>query len=240
MELHAGVMGGHPAVDKAHSRLKERFYWLGYWKDVQLYCQACTSCATRKTPAPKCRASLQPIHAGQPLEVVVMNLTGPFPESPSGNCYILVVGDYFTKWMEAYAVPDQEATTIAQNLVDEFFCSFFVPSRLHSDQGKQFKVISAICQLLQIAKSRTIPYHPQSDGLVERFNRTLTDMLVTTAKEHPFEWERHLQKVCFAYNTSVHASTGQNFFLMFWATTTAAFGLSFQNRCEYTDDNSIV
>ncbi len=107
--------------------------------------------------------------------------------------------------MEAYAVPDQEATTIAQKLVDEFFCRFSVPSCLHSDKGKQFesKVISAICQLLQIDKSRTTPYHPQSDGLEERFNCTLTDMLATTAKEHPFEWERHLQKtdlqLCIQY-----------------------------------------
>ena len=99
MELHSGAMGGHLAVDKTHSRLKERFYWPGYWKDVQLCCQACTSCATRKTPAPKRKAPMQPIWAGYPLEIVAMDLTGPFPESPSGNRYILVVGDYFTKWM---------------------------------------------------------------------------------------------------------------------------------------------
>ena len=95
---------------------KERFYWPGYWKDVQLYCQACTCCATRKTLASKRRAPLQPIHAGHPLELVAMDLTGPFPEGPSGNCYLLIVGDYFTKWMEAYAMPDQEATTVAQKL----------------------------------------------------------------------------------------------------------------------------
>lgn len=99
------------------------------------------------------------------------------------------------------------------------FCCFFVPSRLHSDQEKKFesKVISAICQLLQMDKSRTIyPIPPTLVRLAEQFNRMLTDMLVTTAKKHPFEWERHLQKVCFAYNTSVHASTGQPpFFLMF-------------------------
>ena len=147
-----------------------------------------------------------------------MDITGPFPESPEGNRYILVVGDYFTKWMEAYALPDQEATTVAKKLVDEFFCRFSVPEQLHSDQGKQFesKLISAICQLLQVKKSRTTPYHPQSDGLIERFNRTLTNMLASTVKENPFEWEKHLRKVCLAYNTSVHATTGHSpFFLMF-------------------------
>ena len=95
--------------------------------------------------------------------------------------------------MEAYAVPDQEATTIAQKLVDEFFCRFSVPSRLHSDQGKQFesKVISAICQLLQIDKSRTTPYHPQSDGIVERFNRMLTDIL--------FRWGSYVTDLSYYY-----------------------------------------
>ena len=90
--------------------------------------------------------------------------------------------------MEAYALPDQEATTVAQKLVDEFFCRFSVPEQLHSDQGKQFesKLISTIChQLLQVKKSRTTPYHPQSDSLVERFNGTLMNMLASTAKEIP-------------------------------------------------------
>lgn len=103
MDLHNGAIGRHLVVDKqdTYSRLKERFYWPGYWKDVQLYCHACTPRATQTTPAPKRRAPLQPIHAGHPLEIVAMDLTGPFPESPSGNRYILVVGNYFTKWMEA-------------------------------------------------------------------------------------------------------------------------------------------
>lgn len=117
-----------------------------------------------------------------------------------------------------YALPDQEATKVAQKLVDEFFCRFSVPNQLHSDQGKQFEsnLISSICKLSQLKKLPTTPYHTQSDGLVERFNRTLTNILASTAKEHPFKWESHLKKVCFAYNTSVHASTGHTpFFLMF-------------------------
>ena len=200
---------------------------------MRLHCEACTSCANRKTLAPKKRAPLQPIQAGHPLEIVAMDLTGSFPECPEGNRYILVVSDYFTKWMEAYTLPDQEATTVAQKLVDEFFCRFSVPEQLHSDQGKQFesKLISTICQLLQVKKSRTIPYHPQSNGLVERFNRTLTNMLASTAKENPFEWESHLRKVCLAYNTSIHATTGHTpFFLMFWKTSSAASGSGVQDR----------
>ena len=89
MELHAGAMGGHLVVDKTHSGLKEQFYWPGYWKDVQLYGQAYTSCATQKTPTTKSRAPLRPICACHPLEIVVMELTGPFCEGPDGSHYIL-------------------------------------------------------------------------------------------------------------------------------------------------------
>ena len=107
---------------------------------------------------------------------------------------------------------------MATKLVDEVFCRFSMPEQLHSDQGKQFesKVIEEICKLLHIRKSRTTPYHPQSDGLVERFNRTLLSMLACCVEKHPFQWEEQLRKVCFAYNTSVHSTTGYTpFYLMF-------------------------
>ena len=95
---------------------------------------------------------------------------------------------------------------------------FGVPCQLHSDQGPQFesKLIAEVCKLLGIQKSRTTPYHPQCDGMVERFNRTLLNMLATHCKNNPWNWEEHLQKVCFAYNTSIHTSTGYSpYYLMF-------------------------
>jgi hypothetical protein len=215
-QLHDAPLGGHLGADKTHSKLKQRFYWPGYWNDVKMYCLSCQSCATRKAPTHHRKAPLQPIVAGYPLEIVAVDITGPFPETEKQNRYILVVGDYFSKWTEAYAIPNQEATTVAQKLVNEFFCRFSIPLQLHSDQGRQFesKLIQAICQILKIHKTRTTPYHPQSDGQVERFNRTMTDLLAIASKDHPFEWEE--PKICLAYNTSVHKSTGFTpFSLMF-------------------------
>lgn len=103
--------------------------------------------------------------------------------------YILVVGDYFTRWMEAYPIPNQEATTVAKKLTDEFFFRFSPPEQLHSDQGRQFEsqLIAEICKLLGIKKTHTTAYHPQSDGLVERFNRTLLGMLSTATRDNPFD-----------------------------------------------------
>ena len=156
--------------------------------------------------------------AGYPMQIVATDLVGPLPESESGNRYILVVADYFTRWVEAFPLPNQEAETVATKLVDEVFLRFSIPEQLHSDQGRQFEshLIKEICKLLRVNKTRTTPYHPQGDGLVERFNRTLLNMLAICAKDHPFEWEYHIRKVCMAYNSSVHSSTGYTpFYLMF-------------------------
>ena len=217
-ELHSGVVIGHLGEEKMLRQLKERFYWPGMYEDVKNWCQTCPTCVTKKSPVPKGRAPMQTVQAGYPMQVIAVDITGPFPESEAGNTYVLVVGDYFTKWMEAFPIPDQEATTVAAKLVDEVYCRFSPPEQLHSDQGRQFEsnLITETCKILRISKSRTTPYHPQSDGLVERFNRTLKHMLSTTLQDHPFDWENRLRKVCMAYNTSVQSSTGYTpFYLMF-------------------------
>jgi len=110
----------------------------------------------------------------------------------------MVVGDYFSCWMEAFPIPNQEAPTVAEKLVNEVFLWYSAPEQLHSDQGRQFepRFMMEICKLLQINKTRTIPYHPQGDGLVERFNRTMLAMLATCAKDNPLDWEIHMRKVC--------------------------------------------
>ena len=96
------------------------------------------------------------------------------------------MADYFTKWIEVFAIPDQQAPTVAQKLVDEVFSRLGMPEQLHSDKGKQFEgtLIKELCKILNISKSRTTSYHPQCDGLVERFNRTLQDMIATTINDH--------------------------------------------------------
>ena len=144
---------------------------------------------------------------------------GPFPKTKNDNSYILVASGYFTHWAEAYPMPNQEAVTVATKLVDNMFCRFSVPDQLHSDQGAQFEsqLIKEVCNILHVKKTHTTPYHPQCDGLVERLNRTIQSMLATTVREQTIvEWEELLPKVCFAYNTSEHASTGFTpFYLMY-------------------------
>ena len=217
-DIHSGASGGHLGSDKMMSRVKARFYWAGYWKDVQNWCRTCSVCASRKSPIPRNQAPLQSIFVHSPMQLVAVDILGPLPQSAAGNSYVLVAADYFTKWVEVFPIPNQEASTVAKKLVDQLFCRFSVPQQLHSDQGRQFEasVITEICKILHIEKTHTTPYHPQSDGLVERFNRTLNSMLATCVDEHPSEWEDHIHKVCMAYNTSQQSTTGFSpFYLMF-------------------------
>ena len=113
------------------------------------------------------------------MERLGVDVLRPFPVTDSGNRYVLVAMDYFTKWPEAYAVPDQSAATTAERLVEEMFDRFGVPAELHSDQGRNFEsqVFGEVCRRLGVHKTTTTPLHPQSDGLVERFNRTLATQL---------------------------------------------------------------
>ncbi|CAG2253707.1 unnamed protein product [Mytilus edulis] len=101
------------------------------------------------------------------------------------------------------------APVIAEILIDQFISRFGAPFQLHSDQGPEFesRLISELCKLLGIDKTRTTTYHPQSDGQVERFNRTLLSMLSKYVKENQRDWDVHLQKVMMGYRTSEHEST---------------------------------
>ena len=130
----------------------------------------------------------------------------------------MVVGDYFTKWTEAYPIPNQEAITIARKLVDEFVCRFGAPETLHTDQGRNFEsnLLKELCRLLGIVKTRTSAYHPEEDGKIERFNRTVVSMLSNYVSDNQRDWDRHLPQVMMAYRSSKHESTKYPpFFMMF-------------------------
>lgn len=161
-ELHQGVGSGHVGQEKTFGHLKERFYWPSHFHDVHNWCESCINCTTRKTPAPGRRAALGNITAGYPMQFVATDLAGPLPESDDRNKYILAVTDYFTRWMEAFPLPNQDVSTVATNLVDEVFLRFGVLEQLHSDQGWQFKaqMITKLCKMLNIQKTHTAPYHP--------------------------------------------------------------------------------
>ena len=210
-ELHGTQTTGHFGVNKTTQRVKQRFYWPQCQTDVKRFIKECDMCSSRKGPHKKQKAPLQLYTVGAPMERIAIDIMGPLPVSRNGNRYVLVTMDYFSKWPEVYPIPNQEARTVANVLVREFFCRFGIPMELHLDQGRNFEsnLLKEVCTILGIHKTRTTPYHPQSDGMVERFNRTLAAQLSLFINENQTDWDEHLSTVLLAYRTAVHKSTGQ-------------------------------
>ncbi|XP_030845845.1 uncharacterized protein LOC115925941 [Strongylocentrotus purpuratus] len=212
-DLHDAKTGVHLGVNKTLHKLQRRFYWVGLAADVRSWVRKCTVCARSKNPPKKNRAPLQQYRVGAPMERVAMDIMGPLPETDKGNRYVLVIGDYFTKWTESYAMPNQEAKTVANIFVEEFVCRYGIPNELHTDQGRNFEsnLMSEVCKLLGIKKTRTCPLHPRSDGMIERFNRTLIGMVRTLIDpdRNQRDWDELLPHAMLAYRSSVQESTGE-------------------------------
>ena len=125
------------------------------------------------------------------------------PKTKQGNKYAIVFMDYLTKWPKVYAAADQTAPTIAKFLVEELISRHGVPSELLSDRGPAFlsKLLFAVCECMGVKKVNTSAYHyhPQSHGLVERFNHTLTDMLAKSVTPGSSDWDEKLPYVLFSY-----------------------------------------
>ena len=209
-QLHDSPAAGHLGFKKTTERVKARFYWCGLRKDVESWCVRCDVCASRKKPSKTPRAPMKTYNVGAPMERIAIDVMGPLPTTDRDNKYILVISDYFTKWTESYPMPNQEAVTVANVVVREFISRFGVPRQLHTDQGRNFEsnLFQEMCRILEIDKTRTTPLRPQSDGMVERFNRTLEAMLSKFVDENQTDWDLYLPLLMMAYRSSVHESTG--------------------------------
>lgn len=201
---------GHLGYKKTLEKVKSKYFWPGCRKDVRGYVMGCNQCSKRKNPNKSKRAPMGIVETGVPMERIATDILGELPRTNAGNRYILVVSDYFTKWTESFAMPNMEAQTVAKILVEEVIARFGVPNQIHSDQGRQYEsqLFQELCQLLRIQKTRTTPYHPQSDGMVERFNKTLATMLSTYVNEFHSDWDEYLPYVMQAYRSAVHETTG--------------------------------
>ncbi|CAK1599594.1 unnamed protein product [Parnassius mnemosyne] len=125
LQLYRNVCsGGHLGIKRTLLKIQERFYWVHCRDDFEDWCRKCTSCANLKRPQTRSRGALKLYNVGSPWERIALDVAGPFPESESGNKYFMVVVDYFTKWPEIFAIPNQKDSTVADKLVYEVFCRF--------------------------------------------------------------------------------------------------------------------
>ena len=208
--LHEYITGGHLGRSKTYDKLKKRFYWCNMHRDVSYWCRVCPTCGARKQPPRQAKAPMRQYNVGYPMERIAIDLSGPYHITKKGNRYLMIVSDYFTKWAHAIPLKTHNATHVAEELVSQLIAIFGVPLQLHSDKGTNFesRVFQEVCRLFGIDKTRTTSRRPQSDGMVERANRTVQKMIASYVSDKQDDWDEHLPLLMLAYRSSVHETTG--------------------------------
>ena len=152
---------------------------------------------------------MEPIEASAPLELVHLDFVN-IELGPDKYYKVLVITDHLTGYAQAYPAPNETARTTARLFVEEFCTVFGLPQRIITDQGKNFTsdLMKEVCRVLGIEKCRTTPYHPQTNGQCERFNRTLISMLGTLDHEQKSKWPKLIKRLVLCYNSTRSRVTG--------------------------------
>ena len=213
-QLHSAPTSGHLGIAKTVERVKQRFYWVGWRRDVTRFVSHCTACNVMKRPHKRLNVPLTQQLFGEAFERVSIDLIGPLKETSRGYRYAVTIEDNFTKWVEAVPLRTMETEEVCQAVIKEFISRFGCMYILHSDRGAQFvsRIYSCLLEKLGVSRSLTTPYNPKSNGLVENFNKTLKSMLKTYVydhKESTGQWDVMLPIFLMAYRSSVHGSTGE-------------------------------
>ena len=201
----------HMGYDRVYAMVFARWYWYNMSQDILDWVRACRACQQAKRGPGGSKMPTKQEFLGGPMLRMGMDLQGPFPTSQGGNRYILVIQDYFSKWIEMFAIPDKTAKTVADILVREVFTRYGVCKKLHSDQGKEFDaaLTHEVCLLWNVKKTRTSPFAPWSNGLVERSNRSIKEMLRLACNvTFRTDWDERLHFIRMTLNTSTHSTTG--------------------------------
>ncbi|TKS67456.1 Retrovirus-related Pol polyprotein from transposon 412 [Collichthys lucidus] len=198
---------GHMGIERTLDLVRSRFFWPRMAADIETKIKTCNRCVRRKA-LPERSAPLVNIRTTRPLELLCMDYLSLEPDQ-SNTKDILVFTDHFTKFAIAIPTANQKAKTVAKCLWENFIVCYGIPERLHTDQGPDFesKLIKELCQLAGIVKTRTTPYHPRGNP-VERFNRTLLNMLGTLEHKQKARWKDYVKPLVHAYNCTRNDVTG--------------------------------
>ena len=197
---------GHFGIVRTCFVLQERFYWSNMTHDVRDFVNKCGTCATKKASF-LLPDKLQSFPISARFGRVHIDLMGPFPVTPRGNRYVVCRIDAFTKWPEAAAIPNKEASTLAHFFLSDIISRHGAPQTVVSDNGREFN--GEFLRLLEdchIEHRHSSPNYPHTNGLVERFTQTLRQALQKSVKDHK-DWDLHLNKVLFDYRIGMQAST---------------------------------
>ena len=187
---------GHQGRDRTISLVKSRFYWPGMDGDVEKYIKNCPRCIRRKDQG-KTAAKLVLVDSAHPMDLVCMDFLS-LEMSAVGYLSQIILSDTLR--------PSLHVTKQPRLLFDTFVCRFL----LAGHQGRNFEseVIKELCDIANVDKTRTTPYHPMGNGMPERFSQTLLNMLGTMEEDQKSEWKIYVPPLVHAYNATRHESTG--------------------------------
>lgn len=208
-ENHSTSIAGHRGFFKTYRMIRDIYKWKHMKKDIKLFIKNCVQCQMNKTNRHPTKAPMEITStAKQPFEKIFLDIVGPLPITENENRFILTLQDDLTKYSQAFAMPNHEARTIAEQFF-EFVMTFGIPKSIVTDNGNDFQsnLLKEVNKLFKIRHISTSPYHPQSNGALERSHSTLKDNLKHFINQTQNNWDEFIKTAMFSYNTSIHCVT---------------------------------
>ena len=205
---HDSTLSGHLGVTKTLQSLKQKYWWKNMRKDVRQYINSCKTCQSSKNPT-RSKGELQPIVSSSPFEIVGMDFVGPLNTSENGNSWIVTLVDLFTGYTELKAISAPTEHEAALFFYEQMICRHGAPSQLITDKAATFmsNFFTELNRILEIRKTNTSGYHPQTNGATERMHATLERMLRAYVNIDQDDWDIWLPSIQFAINNNPHATT---------------------------------
>lgn len=228
---HTG--SGHLGLHSTTSLLLSKYWWPSCRKDIADFIKTCTTCQAfnvGESTAEVITQHKEPIFATFGIDFV-----GPLPVTNMGNKYLIVATESLTRWPIAKPTADCTASTAAEFIFSQIVCTFGPPSRILTDRGTHFNclLMEELLSILEIRHQMTSAYHPQTNGMTERFNGTLCKSLGKMAHKDKADWDEYVEQVLFHYRIRPHSSTGRSpFELLFGVKPTE----SWQESIQLNDD----
>lgn len=204
------LIGGHFAIHRTLSKIKQSYWWPNLKQSVINHIKSCLVCQAYNINRQKRPGYLCPTSPPDgPNQLIGIDFCGPFPITPHDNKYVLCLTDYFTKFVTALPLPTCSAQDTAEAIFKHYICIFGIPKAIITDQGTSFKnqLLSSFSELFGYHHILCTPYHPQSNGQVERFNGTFVAQIAKLTDREHNNWDDYLHAIVFAYNTGIHSST---------------------------------
>ena len=193
---------GHPSKQALYEEISKVYYWSTLKADIETLQASCITCAKHQEIKTS-RASV-PIDVVSPFERLGIDLVGPLPVTRVKNRFVIVCTDYFTHFAITEAIPEKTAERVAKFLDRRVFNVFGPCKILQSDQGLEFKntLVQELCKRHRVNQTFSSPYHPQTNGLVEKTNHTLVRKIASISEDQKLSWDDALPIATFAYNVT--------------------------------------